>query len=526
MIGETIEAAAQHCRIHTGDRHVVTWKRPDAGGTDIITPIIQSIRESDLIVADISVLNFNVTYELAFAIGLGKRVLPIRLRSILQDNGEIQKVGLFDTFIYQDYTNNFELVAILQEPIDTRSRFATNFPVDPQPIYVLLPTAAGDDANHLLARVAKSGLRVRKFDPAEEARLALRPSIRSVASSHVIIIPLLGSEVVDSQTHNIRAAFVAGLAHGMEKVSLLLQRGHWTTPLDIRDQIVAYDKLQQMDAPIQDLVEQTMSLFYAARPSSVTASNWLADFNFGDPTAENEEVQLGEYFLERDEFRQALDGRARIVVGRKGSGKTAIYIEMRDRLRAARSNIVVDISPQAYQLRKFKDLILRALSEGSKEHLLAAFWEYVILLEICGRILKADEDLHKRNHKLYAPYQRLLQVYESESATKGANSSERLMRLIENIAERFGARHSGKAAVSLGESQLTNIMYEGDLLSLRREVEAYAREKSAVYILVDNLDKGWNASGLENADVAIIRTLLDASRKLERSLVPSRDVWK
>jgi hypothetical protein len=90
LIGEAIEAAAQHCRLHAGDREVTTWRRPDASGTDVITPIIQSIRESDIIAADVTTPNFNVVYELAFAIGLGKRVIPLRHRALGVDDAEIQ----------------------------------------------------------------------------------------------------------------------------------------------------------------------------------------------------------------------------------------------------------------------------------------------------------------------------------------------------------------------------------------------------------------------------------------------------
>lgn len=62
----------------TLDLTVVTWERPDLGGYELIAPIISSIKESDFVAADITQLNFNVTYELGFAIGLGKRVIPIR----------------------------------------------------------------------------------------------------------------------------------------------------------------------------------------------------------------------------------------------------------------------------------------------------------------------------------------------------------------------------------------------------------------------------------------------------------------
>ena len=46
----------------------------------------------------------------------------------------------------------------------------------------------------------------------------------------------------------------------------------------------------------------------------------------------------------------------------------------------------------------------------------------------------------------------------------------------------------------------------------------YLRLKDSLFILFDNLDKGWPTHGLSATDVAIVRALLEATRKLERQL--------
>jgi hypothetical protein len=51
----------------------------------------------------------------------------------------------------------------------------------------------------------------------------------------------------------------------------------------------------------------------------------------------------------------------------------------------------------------------------------------------------------------------------------------------------------------------------------------YLRLKNSVWLLFDNIDKGWPAHGLQAEDVLIIRALIDATRKLERQL-HSRDI--
>ena len=44
----------------------------------------------------------------------------------------------------------------------------------------------------------------------------------------------------------------------------------------------------------------------------------------------------------------------------------------------------------------------------------------------------------------------------------------------------------------------------------------YLSEKDAVWLLVDNLDKGWPIRGASDSDILVVRALLEATRKLQR----------
>src|SRR5205823_15020595 len=61
---------------------------------------------------------------------------------------------------------------------------------------------------------------------------------------------------------------------------------------------------------------------------------------------------------------------------------TLFRSELRDKIRRDKRNVVVDLRPEGYQLIKLKEDILAYLSEGSRQHLITAFWEYLILLEV------------------------------------------------------------------------------------------------------------------------------------------------
>jgi hypothetical protein len=129
----------------------------------------------------------------------------------------------------------------------------------------------------------------------------------------------------------------------------------------------------------------------------------LEELSFGASAAENEFRELAGYYLETDQFQRALRGEVRLVVGRKGSGKTAIFAQVRDRTREERQNIVVDLRPDGYQLLKFKEMVLKYLGKGSLEHTITAFWEYLLLLEICYKLLEKDRLPHTRDSRLLLP---------------------------------------------------------------------------------------------------------------------------
>jgi nucleoside 2-deoxyribosyltransferase len=73
-IGQTIEQSVSGSNVE-----VNTWKALDIPGHFISEKVIEGIDSCDFLVADISVMNFNVTYEIGYAIGKGKRVLLTKI---------------------------------------------------------------------------------------------------------------------------------------------------------------------------------------------------------------------------------------------------------------------------------------------------------------------------------------------------------------------------------------------------------------------------------------------------------------
>ncbi|EOX1768318.1 hypothetical protein ACPDPP_000774, partial [Vibrio cholerae] len=91
-IGQTVELA-----VKTSSSQIETWRALDIPGHFISEKVLEGIDACEFLVADISVLNFNVTYEIGYAIGKGKRVLLTKNKSIKEGSPSIKEVGIFDT---------------------------------------------------------------------------------------------------------------------------------------------------------------------------------------------------------------------------------------------------------------------------------------------------------------------------------------------------------------------------------------------------------------------------------------------
>ena len=206
-----------------------------------------------------------------------------------------------------------------------------------------------------------------------------------------------------------------------------------------------------------------------------------------------------------------------MVVGRKGTGKTALFSQLRNEKRANVRNIIVDLKPEGYQLIRLKEDVLDYLAEGAKTHLITALFEYLFYLEICYKVLEKDRERHIRDGRLYEPYRKLMEVYDTGSAGEG-DFSERLIGLSQQLIADFKERFGTASNQRLTAADVTDLVHKRNIRDIRSTLSAYLAFKDSVWVLFDNLDKGWSPHGLTTGDVLILRCLIDAARKIQREL--------
>lgn len=463
-------------------------------------------------------LNFNLLFEIGYAIGLGIPVLPLRDTSYAKDEKIFGELGLIDTLGYLDFENSTQLVTAIL----ARGRPSLVLPQTPavnkeQPLFVVKSPVQTDGMVRLMSSLKKSGLRFRTFDPRESARLSLHDAFKQAYSSMGVVVHLMGPHRRDALTHNSRCAFIAGMAMAASRQVLMLQETHVAQPIDYRDVVRSYDSPHAIPDLLIPFVRSVVEKLQEHRfvPSSLPLTP-LEKIDLGDIAAENEILALRSYFVPTGQYNEAKRGHARLVVGRKGSGKTAIFYAIRAAYWQDRSHLVLDLKPEGHQFTKLREAILNELSPGLQQHVLTAFWNYLLLMEIAHKILHEEEQASYRDLHLRKAYEGVRSSYGDHAAseTEQGDFSERLLSLVDGIVKR---RESlGRTAATT--SEVTALIFSRDIRSLNDSISKYldASRKDAIWLLFDNLDKGWPIFDVRPEDVAIIKSLLEATRKLQR----------
>lgn len=515
-IAGTIESAATILKRAGPGVRWDTWKDFQSTGQIVFCSICKAMRFADYIVADVTTLNFNLLFEIGFALGLGLPVVPIRDTTIIRDKREFDEVGLLDTMGYLDFQNAEELAHGLLERLPTAPIPAPPAALNREaPLYVLKGPIETEGAVRLMSTLKKSALRFRTFDVLETPRLSLQEARKQTAASYGVVAYLLSPDRDGARVHNARCALVAGIGMATGKVVLLLQEGVIVQPIDYREVVLRYTSPDQVPKLLERPLRQVITLLQDSSIHALKAPEGVLErLDLGDVAAENEIRGLRGYFVHTGQFNEAKRGHARLVVGRKGSGKTAIFYAVRDSFGNRRSHLVLDLKPEGHQFVRLREAVLSALSPGLQEYALTALWNYILLVEIALKITDREYVWAQHDHEVRPLFERLLELYRLQEIDESGDFSERLLTQVERMTQRFAVRGEGQ----LSGSELTELLFMGDIRTFDDAVGAYLEKKEAVWLLIDNLDKGWPTRGASNEDILILRALLEATRKLQRQL--------
>jgi hypothetical protein len=516
-VGQAIETAVQLAK---GDEvRFGSWKSLEIGGQLIPDQVHSGISSCSVFVADITYYNLNVAYEVGLAVGRRTPIALTKNSSLVGNHSLAPNVGVFDAIGQDSYSNSNELASIFQLATN-RKPLMVEYPLNPgMPVFTVLPKSKNDFLLRVTSSLKRLKLSFRVFDAAEQSRLGASDAIQNVSESYGLVLALLPSNHPESLTHNMRSMFVAGLAVGLDKPVALLTTGLEPPPMDVVSFASECKFPDQIDETIQELATYVAEGFQNTASALSPPKTQLEKLDIGASSAENELSKLSAYYLATDAFQKTLRGEARLVVGRKGSGKSAVFFEVKNKLSDNKQKLVIDLKPDGYQLINLKASFEPVLKSGSLEHLITAFWEYVLFCEVANEYRKTMRLIARRDPEVADSYKELEDLLEKHAISIDGDFSERIVASLKRISEQIAdLPTSVDGAITLTSPQVTNLVHRGLLSEIQAVLYKCLRSKEEVWILFDNVDKGWPAHGLTATDILIVRTLQDAARKVARSL--------
>lgn len=222
----------------------------------------------------------------------------------------------------------------------------------------------------------------------------------------------------------------------------------------------------------------------------------LNQLSFGAPAAERDEA-LESYFLETESYHRLRDGTRTVVLGNRGSGKSAIF-----RMIAAeekkRGTVMLNLSPEDYSYELLQQS-LAAESRGSwaKQGAYAAAWKYLIYVATMKKVTASGKGLKR------GPAGR---IYSYLRDNHGNFELNPIATLISYLKRLEGVK-LGKYEAGIKTKELQRLYKLEEITNLLDDLNTVCNNRH-VLVLVDELDKGWDAS--EDA-VAFVAGLFQAA---------------
>src|SRR5260370_4310009 len=238
------------------------WPQLEIFGAAIPDEVRSGIDDSNVLICDITIPNLNVYYEIGYAVGVGKSLAPVLNASFANAAASIQKDGLFDIIGYRAYENSTDLDGIITDLPSTRLIDLYSKPLNSQQsVYFLSAYRKTDFVSAIASAIKDSKVYYRSFDPAEISRFSIIQAISDITSAAAVVIPFLESSFTHAYSQNVRASFLAGLAHGLGRETLLIR--HQTTAAkpdaaDYREKVVGVRDDKDITEKCKSFCAQTL----------------------------------------------------------------------------------------------------------------------------------------------------------------------------------------------------------------------------------------------------------------------------
>ncbi len=216
---------------------------------------------------------------------------------------------------------------------------------------------------------------------------------------------------------------------------------------------------------------------------------------FGDDVAERDN-ELHQYFVSTYEFKQADEGSASVIIGPKGSGKTAILRSL-EKNRGSHNTII--ITPEIFATSMLRQVIEDSKGLWDEDQAFVSTWIFTILVEVFKRVVADSRGV---------PASALKEVKAFLRDNANYQDVDIFSRFI-GYLKRIEGIKVGEYELAIKTKMLQEMYSLAPVYALVTKLRGIGGE---ILILLDELDQGWDNSQHANR---FIGSLLQAAIRIQ-----------
>ena len=523
---DTIDAAIKAINERSPIK-VTSWRQINTGGKIVIQAILNRIRKSEIFMCDITGLNSNVLFELGYAIGLRKRVWLTL--DVTKKNSQplVNSLNIVSGIGYRTYTNHGNIV----------DQFRSDFAYHDQDAHVLyeydswidqvLNSTAATDLFYIPSSVASEAVTKlieyfrslkqqyrRKIvirDKLEDSYDPLHGYLRNILEANAVIAHLDDTDSKGARENNARCSLIAGMAYGFNRKILFVAPAPFETPFDYRNLLVAYEGVRGCKNSVQRWLSDLLMTRADVPAAEADPELTMLALHIGETVAENEEIDLQNYFVPTAAYAAGTRSLVGVFVGRKGTGKTANLYQLRDHFSQEKRNVVVTIKPVSFRIAAFGRLIEEFFAQPDlASDFVERTWRAIIYAEVAIPLSRLIDE-ETRFRKMTPAETAVKQHMEKYRSFVESDFAGRIDYIRSLVSEVVGRGDEPKKALHKIAEDLTRPLYSA--------YQSMFTRYQQVVILVDNLDKAWSIGGQDRSvQTRLILGLLEFQNTITREL--------
>ena len=516
---DAITKAAKDLTKNKKKLKIIRWEDLSVSGKIISSDILDHIKKCDKFACDLTYLNHNVLFELGYAIAQQKRIKIFLNPSIVDAKRNYTELKILKTIGFREFLNAKDISRELQGPTTSDESSLIIEKIIPGHNSIKIEN---DIFLINLKNKNQAAIDIEEFISAEyskfitnnEDEIAYQPLvwyINAILKSKIVLLHMLGNDKIDFKVANAEFSLYAGLAYGLGKEVLMVAPKPFNAPIDYSDILIEYESSEDcVDKTLKWIESQLKNKNNNYIQTIQDIKNEQRELNLlklgiGEGVAEKDSFTSIKTFVEIDAYTEALKRQKVIIIGRKGSGKTEIFMRLKDSLDDDRNTYNIIIKPDSDEMLSNVELSTLYHNDRSKKAFLKTVWEYIILSKIFlqifnnKEIIKLSEIENKNinicyendkdmfNYNFYGMILYIARIFHGHDITKD-------LSLLEKIKEK--------------------------LLPIKTVIKNFLenRKYQKINILADNLDSGWGTKSDLELQSLIIICLLEYLDELEINL--------